>query len=59
MFGSIGSLGKSDTWAAVHDVKVNGAILSNTNNGVRIKTWQVNFSSLPSPDESTEEFQHF
>lgn len=37
---SIGSLGKSCTWDDVHDVKVNGAFISNTENGVRIKTWQ-------------------
>lgn len=37
---SIGSLGKSGSWAEVHDVQVIGAILSNTGNGVRIKTWQ-------------------
>ncbi|KAL3528855.1 hypothetical protein ACH5RR_008177 [Cinchona calisaya] len=37
---SIGSLGKNNSWDQVHDVKVNGAILSNTENGVRIKTWQ-------------------
>uniref|UniRef100_A0A5B7A5Y2 endo-polygalacturonase n=1 Tax=Davidia involucrata TaxID=16924 RepID=A0A5B7A5Y2_DAVIN len=37
---SIGSLGKSKSWAQVHDVTVNGAFLSNTENGVRIKTWQ-------------------
>lgn len=38
---SIGSLGKSNEWAAVQDVMVDGAYLSNTQNGVRIKTWQV------------------
>ncbi|KAM7471699.1 hypothetical protein LguiA_009882 [Lonicera macranthoides] len=37
---SIGSLGKWNSWDHVHDVRVNGAILSNTENGVRIKTWQ-------------------
>ncbi|KNA10562.1 hypothetical protein SOVF_143210 [Spinacia oleracea] len=37
---SIGSLGKSNEWAAVQDVMVDGAYLSNTQNGVRIKTWQ-------------------
>lgn len=40
-FGSIGSLGKSGTCDQVYDVSVRGAILSNTENGVRIKTWQV------------------
>ncbi|CAI9114015.1 OLC1v1037486C1 [Oldenlandia corymbosa var. corymbosa] len=37
---SIGSLGKNSSWDQVHDVEVNGAFLSNTENGVRIKTWQ-------------------
>ncbi|XP_071903266.1 probable polygalacturonase At1g80170 isoform X3 [Coffea arabica] len=37
---SIGSLGKSNSRDQVHDVKVNGANLTNTENGVRIKTWQ-------------------
>ncbi|XP_009799918.1 probable polygalacturonase At1g80170 [Nicotiana sylvestris] len=37
---SIGSLGKSNSWSQVHDVSVDGAYLSNTENGVRIKTWQ-------------------
>ncbi|KAE7997354.1 hypothetical protein FH972_001996 [Carpinus fangiana] len=37
---SIGSLGKSNSWSQVHDVVVDGAFLSNTANGVRIKTWQ-------------------
>ncbi|XP_062156018.1 probable polygalacturonase At1g80170 isoform X2 [Alnus glutinosa] len=37
---SIGSLGKSNSWSQVHDVMVDGAFLSNTENGVRIKTWQ-------------------
>ncbi|XP_068303859.1 probable polygalacturonase At1g80170 [Pyrus communis] len=37
---SIGSLGKSNSWSQVHDVVVDTAFLSNTDNGVRIKTWQ-------------------
>ncbi|KAK0595723.1 hypothetical protein LWI29_009354 [Acer saccharum] len=37
---SIGSLGKFDSWAQVRDVIVDGAFISNTENGVRIKTWQ-------------------
>ncbi|KAI9160335.1 hypothetical protein LWI28_007181 [Acer negundo] len=37
---SIGSLGKFDSWAQVHDIIVDGAFISNTENGVRIKTWQ-------------------
>ncbi|XP_022154408.1 probable polygalacturonase At1g80170 isoform X2 [Momordica charantia] len=37
---SIGSLGKQNTWAQVRNVMVDGAVLSNTKNGVRIKTWQ-------------------
>ncbi|XP_059642752.1 probable polygalacturonase At1g80170 [Cornus florida] len=37
---SIGSLGKSKSLVQVHDINVNGAYLSNTDNGVRIKTWQ-------------------
>ncbi|CAN4098401.1 unnamed protein product [Withania somnifera] len=38
---SIGSLGKSNSWSQVHNVCVDGAYLSNTENGVRIKTWQT------------------
>lgn len=41
LFISIGSLGKQNTWAQVRNVMVDGAVLSNTENGVRIKTWQV------------------
>ncbi|MED6143613.1 hypothetical protein PIB30_007554 [Stylosanthes scabra] len=37
---SIGSLGKSNVWEKVQDIYVNGVRLSNTDNGVRIKTWQ-------------------
>ncbi|KAL5698063.1 galacturonan 1,4-alpha-galacturonidase [Ranunculus cassubicifolius] len=37
---SIGSLGKSNSWSQVTDVLVDGALLSNTENGMRIKTWQ-------------------
>ncbi|CAI8611838.1 unnamed protein product [Vicia faba] len=37
---SIGSLGKSKVWEKIHDVKVDGVFLYNTDNGVRIKTWQ-------------------
>ncbi|RDX74145.1 putative polygalacturonase [Mucuna pruriens] len=34
------SLGKSKTWEKVQNVIVDGAYLYNTDNGVRIKTWQ-------------------
>ncbi|KVH93015.1 hypothetical protein Ccrd_004932 [Cynara cardunculus var. scolymus] len=37
---SIGSLGKSGSCDQVSDVSVRGAFLSNTENGLRIKTWQ-------------------
>lgn len=37
---SIGSLGKSHSWSQVHNVLVDGVFISNTENGVRIKTWQ-------------------
>ncbi|XP_038897077.1 probable polygalacturonase At1g80170 [Benincasa hispida] len=37
---SIGSLGKQNTTAQVRNVRVDGAVLSNTENGARIKTWQ-------------------
>ncbi|KAI3920343.1 hypothetical protein MKX01_000682 [Papaver californicum] len=37
---SIGSLGKYNSYSQVHDVVVDGALLSNTQNGLRIKTWQ-------------------
>ncbi|KAJ4951190.1 hypothetical protein NE237_028022 [Protea cynaroides] len=37
---SIGSLGKSRSCDNVYDVLVDGAFISNTENGLRIKTWQ-------------------
>ncbi|KAG9450177.1 hypothetical protein H6P81_010142 [Aristolochia fimbriata] len=37
---SIGSLGKRDTRATVQNVLVDGATLTGTENGLRIKTWQ-------------------
>ncbi|KAL2493452.1 putative polygalacturonase [Abeliophyllum distichum] len=37
---SIGSLGKANSSAAVQDVRLDGAYLFNTENGLRIKTWQ-------------------
>uniref|UniRef100_K7M8U1 Polygalacturonase n=1 Tax=Glycine max TaxID=3847 RepID=K7M8U1_SOYBN len=37
---SIGSLGKSKKWEKVQNVIVDGVYLYNTDNGVRIKTWQ-------------------
>ncbi|KAF7136545.1 hypothetical protein RHSIM_Rhsim08G0215500 [Rhododendron simsii] len=37
---SIGSLGKWNSSVQIHDVVVDGAFVSNTENGVRIKTWQ-------------------
>ncbi|OAY36979.2 probable polygalacturonase At1g80170 isoform X1 [Manihot esculenta] len=37
---SIGSLGKYHSSSKVHDILVDGAFLSNTDNGLRIKTWQ-------------------
>ncbi|KAI3716279.1 hypothetical protein L6452_23507 [Arctium lappa] len=37
---SIGSLGKTGSCDQVYDVSVRGAFLSNTENGLRIKTWQ-------------------
>ncbi|GFY96980.1 pectin lyase-like superfamily protein [Actinidia rufa] len=40
---SIGSLGKSNSSASVNDISVDGAILSNTENGLRIKTCQGGF----------------
>lgn len=38
---SIGSLGAGKTKEIVSGVTVNGAKISGTTNGVRIKTWQV------------------
>ncbi|XP_023637895.1 probable polygalacturonase At1g80170 isoform X2 [Capsella rubella] len=37
---SIGSLGKSKSWEEVKDIVVDTASISDTENGVRIKTWQ-------------------
>lgn len=39
--GSIRSLGKNNSSAAVQDIIVDGAYLFDTQNGLRIKTWQV------------------
>ncbi|XP_010537987.1 PREDICTED: probable polygalacturonase At1g80170 isoform X2 [Tarenaya hassleriana] len=43
---SIGSLGKSESWVQVEDVIVDTAYLSDTENGVRIKTWQGGHGSV-------------
>lgn len=43
LFGSIGSLGKANSSAYVQNVSLDGAYLFNTENGLRIKTWQVIF----------------
>nr|GEY43872.1 putative polygalacturonase [Tanacetum cinerariifolium] len=40
MFDDIGSLGDDNTEAYVSDITVDGAKLTGTTNGVRIKTWQ-------------------
>ncbi|CAA3027321.1 probable polygalacturonase At1g80170 [Olea europaea subsp. europaea] len=40
---SIGSLGKANSSAYVQNVSLDGAYLFNTENGLRIKTWQVIF----------------
>ena len=39
---SIGSLGKNRTTDMVENVRVDTCLLTNTTNGVRIKSWQVN-----------------
>lgn len=44
---SIGSLGDDNSKAFVSGVTVDGAKLSGTDNGVRIKTYQVKFTNLP------------
>lgn len=41
---SIGSLGADNSENNVSNVLVDRARLSGTTNGVRIKTWQVNFN---------------
>jgi hypothetical protein len=38
---SIGSLGKNRTTDMVENVRVDTCLLTNTTNGVRIKSWQV------------------
>jgi hypothetical protein len=38
---SIGSLGKNRTTDRVENVRVDTCLLTNTTNGVRIKSWQV------------------
>ncbi|XP_068653437.1 probable polygalacturonase At1g80170 [Aristolochia californica] len=37
---SIGSLGEHNSSSQVHDILIDGAFISNTQNGLRIKTWQ-------------------
>jgi hypothetical protein len=43
---SIGSLGKNRTTDMVENVRVDTCLLTNTTNGVRIKSWQVNTQYL-------------
>nr|POF10834.1 exopolygalacturonase [Quercus suber] len=45
---SIGNLGRYQNEEPVSGIKVTGAILSNTNNGVRIKTWPASPSGVTS-----------
>lgn len=40
-YNSIGSLGQYNSCSQVYDVMVDGAKIFNTENGLRIKTWQV------------------
>lgn len=40
---SIGSLGKNNSEDQVSNILVDQAIISNTTNGVRIKSWQVKY----------------
>ncbi len=42
---SIGSLGSGNSEAHVSGVTIDGAKLTGTTNGVRIKTWQVSYHS--------------
>ncbi|XP_057967154.1 probable polygalacturonase At1g80170 [Malania oleifera] len=37
---SIGSMGKLNAWDEIRDVTFDGVFMSNSDNGVRIKTWQ-------------------
>ncbi|XP_057967156.1 probable polygalacturonase At1g80170 isoform X2 [Malania oleifera] len=37
---SVGSMGKANAWDEIHDLTVDGVSLLNTENGVRVKTWQ-------------------
>lgn len=43
---SIGSLGKDNTRACVSNITIRDVNMHNTMNGVRIKTWQVNYHSI-------------
>jgi len=49
---SIGSLGKNRTTDMVENVRVDTCLLTNTTNGVRIKTWQVNTDTVTAPTHS-------
>ena len=54
---SNGSLGVDTSKAFVSGVTVDGAKLSGTDNGVRIKTYQVNVTNKPFPSRLA--FSHF
>ncbi|GLJ35550.1 hypothetical protein SUGI_0714850 [Cryptomeria japonica] len=54
---SIGSLGRGNTKAYVHSIHVNGAKLTLTTNGLRIKTWPVIESGAFSARRSERERQ--
>ena len=41
IYYSVGSLGRNGEFASVEEVRVKNCTLSNTMNGVRIKTFQV------------------
>lgn len=41
LIDSIGSLGKNRTTDRIENVRVDTCLLTNTTNGVRIKSWQV------------------
>ena len=44
VFGSIGSLGKDGKREEVEAINIRNCTFNRTNNGVRIKTWQVTTS---------------
>ena len=56
---SLGGLGRDQTQACVSNVSVHDVTIKNSQNGLRIKTWQVNCKiALPLMSQHTSIFYH-